>query len=161
MPLLSVGAAFTVAVPSAFVSLSSTTMQTLSTRARLRIISAGTTHNLILWVFLAALSSTAISSFLWSILGYVDVGHYARVISAVDVVSCLPLQRHLQQRDTNTVIGLPSETAHAHRRVDHPFKRRTAGICDGGCLDSIAVGQHGAPPTSGSGVVCGTGLVRR
>ena len=61
-------------------------LQNLPVRARLRVISAGATHNLCFWFLLAFLSSAALGPSLWYLAGYDSVGHYARVISSVDVV---------------------------------------------------------------------------
>ncbi|KAH8096848.1 peptidase family M50-domain-containing protein [Cristinia sonorae] len=93
VPLLSVGAAFTVAIPSAFVALSSATMQQLSPKSRLRVVSAGAAHNLIFWALLVLFSYVGLDSLCWSLAGYDHVGLYARVVSGIHSES--PLRAYL------------------------------------------------------------------
>lgn len=73
-------------VPSAFVALPSAPVQVLSPRARLRIISAGSFHNLLLWLLLFSCSWLGLDRSTWTILGYENIAHYGKVVIAVDEV---------------------------------------------------------------------------
>ncbi|OBZ78197.1 Membrane-bound transcription factor site-2 protease [Grifola frondosa] len=93
IPLLSVGAAFTIVFPSAFVVLPSTAIEALNPTARLRVISSGAYHNLILWIFLVVFTWSHLSSILLSAIGYTDVSSYGRLVVDIDQES--PLRGHI------------------------------------------------------------------
>lgn len=86
LPLLSVGASLTLILPSAYVSLPSSGVENLSPRARLRVISSGAFHNLVLWAILAGISSLGLASFVASCLGYRDVGSLGKAVIWVNEV---------------------------------------------------------------------------
>ena len=77
-------------LPSAFVAFPAGEVESLPTRARTRIISAGAFHNLVFWAVLSALARTHLSDAAWPILGYRDVGTYGRVVVSVEEVSSPP-----------------------------------------------------------------------
>ena len=109
IPLSSAGLGITVILPSAFVAFPAGETDSLPTRARTRIISAGAFHNLLLWAFLSFLAWMPISDVVWPVLGYRNVRGYGRVVVGVDVVS-------------STMPSTPSESPHTnalHRT--HPF----------------------------------------
>lgn len=54
--------------------------------ARLRIISAGSFHNLVLYAVLCIPLWSSMERFMWNVVGYTDVGHYGKVVIAVDQV---------------------------------------------------------------------------
>ena len=93
MPISSIGASLFILIPSAFVALPTAPMQALSARAKLRVISAGSFHNLILWIFLMSYSWLALGRSVWTTIGYDDIGHYGRVVISVDQVFELIVQR--------------------------------------------------------------------
>ncbi|KAI0696643.1 hypothetical protein BC835DRAFT_1271635 [Cytidiella melzeri] len=100
IPLSSVGASLFVIVPSAFVSLPAAPVQALPTSSKLRIITSGAFHNLILWALLYSLSSLRLGHLVWTSIGYQDVSHYGRVVVSVDELS--PLHEHLPIRSVIT-----------------------------------------------------------
>ena len=61
-------------------------MENLSPRARLRVISAGAFHNLVLWVTLVGISWLGLGSLIWSFLGYTDVRGLGKVVVDVNEV---------------------------------------------------------------------------
>lgn len=83
MPLGAVGVGLTIILPSAYVGLDTEAVQP---RPRMRIISAGAFHNLVLWLFLAAVATARLSEAVWPLLGYRDVRAYGRVVLRVDEV---------------------------------------------------------------------------
>lgn len=86
VPLLSVGASLMVLLPAAHVALPSAAVERLSPRSRLRVIAAGALHNLVTWIILWLLATLGLGGFLWSCLGYRDIGTYGRVVVALDEV---------------------------------------------------------------------------
>ncbi|KAG6897587.1 hypothetical protein C0992_013263 [Termitomyces sp. T32_za158] len=58
LPVLSVGASFTLFFPSAFVNFSGAALDSLVPRARARVVAAGPFHNLLLWGILVAVGYT-------------------------------------------------------------------------------------------------------
>lgn len=86
LPLLSVGASLTLILPSAYTSLPSSGVENLSPRARLRVISSGAFHNLVLWAILAGISSLGLGSFVASGLGYRDVSNLGKAVIGVNEV---------------------------------------------------------------------------
>ncbi|EPQ51547.1 hypothetical protein GLOTRDRAFT_140954 [Gloeophyllum trabeum ATCC 11539] len=82
--VLSVGASLYVVLPSAFVKLSSSNMELLSPRPRLRIIAAGAFHNLLTWFLLTMLVSSGLGRTLWTLVGYRDVSTYAVGVTGVE-----------------------------------------------------------------------------
>ena len=84
--LSAAGLGLTVILPSAFVALPAGETESLSTRSRTRIISAGAFHNLVFWMLLAVLAWTRVSDAVWPVLGYRDVSAYGRVVVRVDKV---------------------------------------------------------------------------
>ncbi|KAI0056036.1 hypothetical protein BV25DRAFT_1921358, partial [Artomyces pyxidatus] len=89
VPLHSVGASLSLAIPSAFVALPASTLRALAPRSRARIAAAGALHNIVFWLALCALARVG---FNW--LGaYEDVTAHARIVLDVDADS--PLYSHL------------------------------------------------------------------
>ncbi|EKM53148.1 uncharacterized protein PHACADRAFT_210853 [Phanerochaete carnosa HHB-10118-sp] len=84
LPLLAVGASLVVLLPSAHVALPSAGLAGLAPSARLRVISAGAFHNLVLWLALTSVSWLGFGTLVWSCLGYRDVSAYGRVVVAVE-----------------------------------------------------------------------------
>lgn len=72
-------------LPSAFVALSSSTLQRLRPIARLRIISAGAFHNLFVWGILVLLGWTGIAPAILSIGFKSTLAHGVAVVSVDDV----------------------------------------------------------------------------
>ncbi|KAL5483502.1 hypothetical protein ACEPAI_8734 [Sanghuangporus weigelae] len=91
LPVHSVGASLTVILPSAFVVFASP-MDTLSTVGRLRVISSGAWHNLVLWALLYFVSLSNIKS-TWTIFGWQNVSDLGVVVHGVEESS--PLVFHL------------------------------------------------------------------
>lgn len=85
LPILSAGAAFTLIVPSAFVTFPTAALEMLHPRARARIISAGPFHNLVFWGILMLVQGLGAGDVFWSV-GYKDVSDMGRVVVGVDVV---------------------------------------------------------------------------
>lgn len=85
VPLNSAGASIFVALPSAFVALSSGTLQRLQPTGRLRIISAGAFHNLFAWTSLYLLGWIGIGPVILS-AGYRDISQYGRLVVSLDDV---------------------------------------------------------------------------
>ena len=85
--LHSTGISLTVVIPSAFVSLSSSSLSLLSPRSRLRIACAGAWHNLLLWLVLAFVSWTHFEQLVWHMAGWKDVSDHGRSVIEVDFVS--------------------------------------------------------------------------
>ncbi|KAF9465401.1 hypothetical protein BDZ94DRAFT_1320225 [Collybia nuda] len=92
LPILSAGAAFTLIMPSAFVTFPTTALEVLPPRSRARIVSAGPFHNILLWIALILVQSLGIGELFWSV-GYKDMSHMGRVVVKVDIGS--PLYTHL------------------------------------------------------------------
>ena len=88
IPLLSTGFSLTVILPSAFVSLSSGALSTLTPRTRARVACAGAWHNLVLYALFALVARTGYVGTFWSLIGYEDVGQFGRVVLGTDLVSC-------------------------------------------------------------------------
>ncbi|KAG6826261.1 hypothetical protein H0H92_000525 [Tricholoma furcatifolium] len=88
LPMLSVGASFTLVVPSAFVTFSSAALDSLRPRARARVVAAGPFHNLLLWVLLVSAGWTRLGEIFWSV-GYRDVSTLGKVVLSVDQYSPL------------------------------------------------------------------------
>jgi S2P endopeptidase len=88
-PVLAVGAAYTVLLPSAFVSVSTTAMKSLPAHARLRIISAGAWHNMVLYALVYILGWSGVGSILLLLAGYRDVRAIGKVVLSVDEVRSL------------------------------------------------------------------------
>jgi hypothetical protein len=84
--MLSIGASFTVLIPSAFVTLSVTSLEGLLPLGRLRIIAAGPFHNLVFWCLLVATGKMGLGRAMWSVSGYQDVSSSGRVVITVDKV---------------------------------------------------------------------------
>ncbi|KAI0946862.1 hypothetical protein AcW1_010198 [Taiwanofungus camphoratus] len=93
LPLLSAGVALTLVFPSAFVALPSAALRALPPPARLRVVSAGALHNLLLYLLLALLASAGAPGALWRAAGYTDTRAWGRVIARVAQDS--PLRAHL------------------------------------------------------------------
>jgi hypothetical protein len=74
-----------VILPSAFIALSSYTLQRLRPIGRLRIISAGAFHNLFAWGILFLLGWTGIASTLLSV-GYQNSSKQGVVVISIDDV---------------------------------------------------------------------------
>lgn len=85
LPILLAGAAFTLIIPSAFVTFPTAALEVLPSRARARIISAGPFHNLVFWGTLMLVQSLGVGDVFWSI-GYKDVSDMGRVVLGVDFV---------------------------------------------------------------------------
>ncbi|KAJ7768389.1 hypothetical protein B0H16DRAFT_1673554 [Mycena metata] len=83
VPIMSAGASFTVVVPAAFVTFSSTALEALTPFARSRIIAAGPFHNLVLWGLLFFVDRTGTGGFLTRTM-YRDVSGVGRVVVAID-----------------------------------------------------------------------------
>lgn len=74
----------TLALPSAFVALSPS-LHRLKHAARLRIIAAGTWHNLILWAVIYLATFVSANS-LWTFVGWRDISDVGRVVLDVEAV---------------------------------------------------------------------------
>jgi len=72
IPLISWGYALILAIPAAFVELS-TPERELSPRTRIRIASAGSYHNLLTLGIVYLCSASGLHKTMWSILGYFDI----------------------------------------------------------------------------------------
>ena len=103
IPLSSAGLGITVILPSAFVAFPAGETDSLPTRARTRIISAGAFHNLLLWAFLSFLAWMPISDVVWPVLGYRNVRGYGRVVVGVDVVSPIMPSTPSESQHTNAL----------------------------------------------------------
>ncbi|KAG5734986.1 hypothetical protein E4T56_gene17920, partial [Termitomyces sp. T112] len=101
LPILSVGASFTLFFPSAFVTLSTAALDSLIPRARARVVTAGPFHNLLLWCILVAVGYTHVGNIFWSIM-YRDVSVLGRVVVSVDTQS--PLRRYLPSGSVITAL---------------------------------------------------------
>ncbi|KAI8973161.1 hypothetical protein BD414DRAFT_468867 [Trametes punicea] len=93
VPLASAGLGLTVILPSAFVAFPSEETDSLPRRSRVRLISAGAFHNLMLWLAFGVAASIRTHELVWPILGYHDVSAYGRAVVKVDESS--PLRGHL------------------------------------------------------------------
>ncbi|CAL1710715.1 unnamed protein product [Somion occarium] len=89
IPILSCGLTLTLIVPAAFVSLPSHAVKRCSPRSRLRIISSGPFHNLVLWAAIALWTVLGIDRIFWSLAGYQYVGHFGRAIVNINTESSL------------------------------------------------------------------------
>jgi S2P endopeptidase len=87
IPMVDVGASFTICIPAAFVTFPVADLKTLVPQARSRIIAAGPFHNLVLWVFLALVTHLGLFSWAAFISGYRQISDVGQVIISVDVVS--------------------------------------------------------------------------
>ena len=85
VPLRSVGASLMVILPSAFVSLSPM-LQELSAIKRMRVISAGAWHNVVLCLAMYLLAFVPGQHF-WNLVGYDDIGSRGVVVHGIDSVS--------------------------------------------------------------------------
>ena len=83
----SVGASFTVVLPSAFVSLSSS-LGRLPPVGRMRVISAGAWHNLVFWALVYASTTVRIGR-VWNYLGWEDESSVGLSVIGVDEVLLL------------------------------------------------------------------------
>ncbi|KAK7052386.1 histone acetyltransferase [Favolaschia claudopus] len=88
VPILSAGASFTVVIPAAFVSFSSSALEALRPFARSRIIAAGPFHNLVFWGLLTLVEFSGTGEVLTRTL-YRDVSDIGRVIIGMDGDSAL------------------------------------------------------------------------
>ncbi|KAG6918082.1 hypothetical protein DXG01_016534 [Tephrocybe rancida] len=86
LPILSAGASFTLVVPSAFVTFSNAALDSLTPRARARVVAAGPFHNIILWCLLALIGYTRLGDIFWFV-GYRDISAHGKVVVDVDAVS--------------------------------------------------------------------------
>lgn len=86
LPILNAGFSFTLAFPSAFVTLSAAGLNHLTPRARVRVIAAGPFHNILFWCLLVCVGYTPLSRTFWS-AGYQDISALGRVVVGVDTVS--------------------------------------------------------------------------
>ncbi|OCB90702.1 hypothetical protein A7U60_g2064 [Sanghuangporus baumii] len=91
LPVHSVGASLTIILPSAFVAFAAP-LDTLSTIGRLRVISSGAWHNLVLWGLLYFVSLSNVKS-VWAAFGWQNVSDLGMVILGVEESS--PLVFHL------------------------------------------------------------------
>lgn len=90
IPILSAGAAFTLIIPSAFVTFPAAALDILPARARARIISAGPFHNIVFWGALMLVQRLGVGDIFWSV-GYKDVSDVGRVVVGVDAVRFLSM----------------------------------------------------------------------
>jgi S2P endopeptidase len=86
IPLHSVGAYMTVAIPAAFVTLSSDTMGSIAPRNKLRVIAAGAFHNLLFYVLLFGMSWIGLGAALLALGGFKDVSSVGLAVNAVEEV---------------------------------------------------------------------------
>lgn len=75
----------TFVIPSAFVAMSVSSVNALSRRKRLGIISAGAFHNIALWCVLVLVRQTGFGSVVWG-FGYWDLSDVGKVVLSVDTV---------------------------------------------------------------------------
>lgn len=85
IPLTSVGTSLTLLIPSAYISLPSSS--SISPAARLRLISSGAWHNLVFFGLLWSAKHVGVGNMLSRSVGYKDVGMWGRVVLSVDEVS--------------------------------------------------------------------------
>ena len=88
LPMTAAGASFTVCIPAAFVTFSSSGTNNLRRMARARVIAAGPLHNFAFWCLLALLIHLGISNLPILIAGYQNVSALGKVI--VDVKNVGP-----------------------------------------------------------------------
>ncbi|KAL5504961.1 hypothetical protein ACEPAH_7624 [Sanghuangporus vaninii] len=91
LPIHSVGASLTIILPSAFVAFASP-LDTLSTIGRLRVISSGAWHNLVLCGLLSFASLSNVKS-VWTTFGWQNVSDLGAVVLEIEESS--PLVFHL------------------------------------------------------------------
>jgi S2P endopeptidase len=82
----SVGAYLTVLIPAAFVSLSSDALDSMRVRDKLRVIAAGSFHNLLFYAILSGLAWSGVNSAFVALLGYSDVGGLGLVVARIEEV---------------------------------------------------------------------------
>lgn len=82
----SIGASLTLVIPSAFVALSPISDSVDQRLPRLRVISAGAWHNLLLWGVLYFATVAGIGH-AWTYLGWSDISSRGRAVVGVDAVS--------------------------------------------------------------------------
>ena len=87
------GASFTVCIPAAFVTFSSSGTNNLRRGARARIIAAGPFHNFAVWCILALLIRFGITNFSLIISGYKNVSTMGKAIVDVKTVGSYGLCR--------------------------------------------------------------------
>ena len=85
VPLHSVGASLMVILPSAFVSLSPV-LQELSAIKRMRVISAGAWHNIVLCLIMYLLAFIP-GTFFWNLVGYDEISSHGVVVLRIESVS--------------------------------------------------------------------------
>jgi hypothetical protein len=95
IPVLSSGFSFTLFIPSAFVTFPSSSLSALTALARLRIISAGPFHNIILWVLLITAGRLGLGNVLGSVAGYGDISALGRIVINVDPVGIVHMEGRL------------------------------------------------------------------
>src|SRR5260221_1110784 len=86
LPMTSAGASFTVCIPAAFVTFSSSATNKLRREARARVIAAGPFHNFAFWCLLALLIRFGIANLFILIVGYKNVSAIGKVIVDVRTV---------------------------------------------------------------------------
>jgi S2P endopeptidase len=101
IPLISVGASLFVFLPTTFVKLSSVALNSLLPAGRIRVIAAGSFHNLLLWSLLIVLCKSGIGTLLWSI-PYRNISSLGRVVTNVEPVSWIIDYTRRLTRKTST-----------------------------------------------------------
>lgn len=90
IPITSSGASIVVCLPAAFVAFSTSSMESLRSGKKARIVAAGPFHNLVAWCFWIGVGwvvNNGGGGVLLPVLGYRDVGGIGRVVLSVDEVS--------------------------------------------------------------------------
>ncbi|TFK37045.1 peptidase family M50-domain-containing protein [Crucibulum laeve] len=88
VPVSSTGVSLIVCLPAAFVSLSTAVFDTLSPRARSRMVAAGPWHNLVFWGVLLFFG-WVVGDKGWGLVGYQDVSGLGKVVVRVEADSPL------------------------------------------------------------------------
>ncbi|KAI0788926.1 hypothetical protein BC629DRAFT_469876 [Irpex lacteus] len=114
IPLTSVGTSLTLLIPSAYISLPSSS--SISSPARLRLISSGAWHNLVFFGLLWSAKHVGVGNTLARSVGYKDVGMWGRVVLSVDEDS--PLHAHLPPLSIITELDDQSLTSSSSEYTD-------------------------------------------
>jgi hypothetical protein len=138
LPILSAGAAFTLVIPSAFVSFPSAALDALTPHARSRIISAGPFHNLVFWSVLVLVQRIGVGDAFWAI-GYKDMSAVGRVVIGVDAV-CISYPPLPESRCIQIILEFTASCPLARWVCDHHAGRHAAGIGEriAGYLDILS-----------------------